>query len=88
MYSITIRPIGTVDTKPRVYLVPNSLEALAFAFKFSKAVTETYGEYKVRSCESAPYVQIVYTKEHGDIIRLVFNVLPEEDAMDGVPNGT
>ena len=75
MYSITIRPIGTVDTKPRVYLFPNSLEALAFAFKFSKAVTEAYGEYKVRSCESAPDVQIVYTKEHGAIIRLEFEAI-------------
>lgn len=87
MYSITIRPIGTVDTKPRVYLFPDSLEALAFAFKFSKAVTEAYGEYKVRSCESAPDVQIVYTKEHGDIIRLEFDVLPEEDTVNGVLNG-
>lgn len=87
MYSITIRPIGTVDTKPRVYLFPDSLEALAFAFKFSKAVTEAYGEYKVRSCESVPDVQIVYTKEHGDIIRLEFDVLPEEDTVNGVLNG-
>ena len=88
MYSITVRPIGTIDTKPRVYLVPNSLEALAFAFKFSKAVTEAYGEYKARNCESGPDVQIVYTKEHGDIIRLEFDVLPEEDTTDVVPNGT
>jgi len=37
---------------------------------------------------SIPDVQIVYTKEHGDIIRIEFDVLLEEDAMDGVPNGT
>ena len=38
---------------------------------------------------SVPGVQIVYAKEeHGDIIRLEFDVLPEEDDMNGVPNGT
>ena len=88
MYSITIKPLGGVDTKPRVYLIPNLLEALAFVFKFSKVIIEVYGEYRVRSCESASDVQIVYTKEHGNIIRLEFDVLPEEDTTDGVPNGT
>ena len=87
MYSITITPIGTVDTQPRVYLAGNSLEALAFALKFRKAVTEAYGEHKTRNCESGPGVQIVYTKEHGDIIRIEFDGPPEEDTMNRVPNG-
>lgn len=87
MYSITLRPIGTVDTKPSVYYVTNFWGYIKIFWYMHTALKATYGKNSMRDHEFDDDTMIVYNNEFGDICRIELDVIyPEEFPDKAIPN--
>lgn len=87
MYSITLRPIGTVYTKPRILYVTNFWGCIKILWHMHTALKATYGKNSMRDHEFDENTMIVHNQEFGDICRIELDMLdPEEFPDKAIPN--
>ena len=87
MYSITLRPIGTVDTKPKIFYVTNFWGYIKLLWHMHTALKATYGKNSMRDHEFDENTMIVHNQEFGDICRIELDMLdPEEFPDKAIPN--
>lgn len=84
MYRVTIRPIGTVNTKPTIVLLRTLWEYGAFSWHLHTALKETYGKNILKDNGTD---LIAYNDEFGEICRIELDKLdPEEFPDKAIPN--
>ncbi len=87
MYSITLIPIGTVDTKPSVYYVTNFWGYIKILWHMHTALKATYGKNSMRKHEFDANTMIVHNQQFGDICRIKLDMLdPGEFPYKAIPN--
>lgn len=87
MYTITFRPIGTVDTKPSIYYCKGLWQFIKILWHMSTAMRATYGRNSMRNHEFDDNARIVYNQNFGDICRIEFDEIePEEFPDKAIPN--
>lgn len=85
-YRFTIRPFGTVNTKPTIKLVDGALNVVRTGYRINKCILETYGKDVVTEADPKN-ANLVFFKLNGKIIISVELETVEKEKIPGaVPN--
>lgn len=87
-YRFTIRPFGTVDTRPTIKLVDGALNVVKVGYLINKCIIETYGNTVVTEIDPKN-AQLVFFKLNGKTILSVELETVEKERIPGaIPNAT
>jgi len=85
-YRFTIRPFGTVDTKPTIKLVDGSLSVVRAGYLINRCIMETYGNTVVAKVDPNNGNLVLFKLNGKIIISVELEKIEKERIPGAVPN--